>query len=603
MKIAVLICSHLLLTGHLAGATPKVCTQFNTAVVKGTPAAKLKKLMEAMWNFEMIEDPESATFMGFPGQNDRLSDLSLEAIARHDQATACQLAALKKINPGSLRGEDVVTFDLAKRDLEASLEGQKFGRQYLVLSHLGGIHLGIVNLIKDSPKENQTDYSNIITRLKKFPLQIQQTEVLLREGLKHKITPVKMFLARVPGQFDRVLTPKPEDSPLYAQFKEIPPSIPADKAEKIRADALAAITSDVYPALKKLRNFVITVYIPQARETIAWSDMPNGEAWYLFRVKQETTTSMSPDQLHLLGLSEVARIKAEMEKIKDQVKFKGDLKAFNQFLLTDKRFYYSTKEELLEGYRDIGKRIDPELPKLFKTLPRLTYGVRAMADHQAAEAPAAYYNGGSLEAGRPGYFDANTYDLKSRPKWGMEALTLHEAVPGHHLQISLAQEIPGLPKMRTNNHHTAFVEGWGLYAESLGEDIGLFKDPYSKYGQLTFEMWRSVRLVVDTGIHSKGWTRDQAIDYFMSAMPKSRGEAEVEVDRYITWPGQALAYKVGELKFKELKARAKRELGDDFDIRIFHDELLKHGSLPLDVLEKGIEAWIQNQRKIHSTKS
>jgi prolyl oligopeptidase len=285
-----------------------------------------------------------------------------------------------------------------------------------------------------------------------------------------------------------------------------------------------------------------------------------------------------------------------MEKIRDEVKFKGDLKAFNRFLLTDKQFYYDDPEALLTGYRDIAKRIDPELPRIFKTLPRLTYGIRAMPAYKAAESPGAYYDEGSLEAGRPGYFTANTTDLPGRPKWGMEALTLHEAVPGHHFQISIAKELRNVPEFRRFRGYTAFVEGWGLYAESLGPEIGLFKDPYSKYGQLTYEMWRSVRLVVDTGIHAKGWSREQAIAYFGEHMAKAKIETENEVDRYITWPGQALAYKVGQLKFRELREKATAELGASFDEREFHDQLLRHGALPMDVLEKTIGAWIDQEK-------
>jgi uncharacterized protein (DUF885 family) len=332
-------------------------------------------------------------------------------------------------------------------------------------------------------------------------------------------------------------------------------------------------------------------------------DLPNGAAWYAFRVKEETTTNLTPDQLHELGLKEVARISGEMSKLREELKFKGDSKAFNKFLLTDKRFFYTDSTQLLMGFRDIAKRIDPELPHLFKTLPRLTYGVREMPPYKSAAAPAAYYEGGSLEAGRPGYFEANTSDLPGRPKWGMEALTLHETVPGHHLQISIAQELKGLPEFRKQGSYTAYVEGWGLYAEGLGNELGLYKDAYSKYGQLSYEMWRAIRLVVDTGMHAKGWTRQQALDYFADTMPKSATETANEVDRYITWPGQALAYKVGQLKFKELRERAQIALGDKFDVREFHDELLRHGSLPMDVLESAVNEWIDTQKHSKNVKN
>ena len=286
-----------------------------------------------------------------------------------------------------------------------------------------------------------------------------------------------------------------------------------------------------------------------------------------------------------------------MTKLREQIKFKGSAEDFNKFLLTDPQFYYAKKDDLLNGYRNIAKRIDPELPKLFKELPRLTYGVREMPEYKAKESPGAYYEQGSLEAGRAGYFTANTYDLRVRPKWAMEALTMHESVPGHHLQIALAQEIKGLPKFRTEGAYTAYVEGWGLYAEHLGEEMGFYKDPYSKYGELTYEMWRAVRLVVDTGMHAKSWSRQKAIDFMKSRLPKSQLEVEVEIDRYVTWPGQALAYKVGQLKFLELRARAKATLGEKFNVREFHDELLRHGALPMDVLEKVMTEWMDHRKR------
>jgi len=309
-------------------------------------------------------------------------------------------------------------------------------------------------------------------------------------------------------------------------------------------------------------------------------------------VRNSTTTKMTPEELHQLGLKEVDRITAEMEKIRQKVAFKGDLKAFNKFLLKDKQFYFTRKEDLLAGYRNIGKQVDAELPKLFKTLPRLPYGVREIPEYQAKAAPAARYMGGTLETGRAGYFEANTTDLPSRPKWDMETLTFHEAVPGHHFQIAIAQEMKDVPEFRKHGHFTAFTEGWALYAEGLGDELGFYKDPYSKYGNLSAEMMRAVRLVLDTGMHAKGWSKQQAWDYYRSKMPISDHDSEIEIDRYITWPGQALAYKVGQLKFRELRQLGKTALGERFDVREFHDEVLRHGALPMDVLEKTVRDWI-----------
>jgi len=320
------------------------------------------------------------------------------------------------------------------------------------------------------------------------------------------------------------------------------------------------------------------------------SDLPDGKAWYAFNVRTVTTTTLAPDQIHELGLSEVKRIRKEMDKVITQTGFKGSFAEFSKFLRADPKFYYTDADSLLQGYRDIAKRADPELARLFGKLPRLPYGVKAVPAYAEKSQTTAYYQPGSPKAGRPGWFYANTYALNTRPKWEMEALTMHEAVPGHHLQISLAQEMEDAPDFRKHGGYTAFVEGWGLYSESLGTEMGFYKDPYMKFGQLTYEIWRAIRLVVDTGMHSRGWSRQKAIDYFME-------NVTVEVDRYIVWPGQALAYKIGELKYKELRAYASKELGDKFDVRQFHDQVLGNGALPMDVLELRLKEWVSNKKK------
>ena len=574
-----------------------ICKVLNAAVLHGTPAAKLNQFLAAHWKYLMIEYPTWATDVGFPGQDDRWPDYSIQTLEREKKEVVCSLKALNKIPFNKLSVEDRVTFDLRQKSLEREIEGQKFGGEFLVLDQLGGLHQDVADLMTSMSRASAQDYENRLKRLDKVPVVEEQIEILMREGLKRKITAVKMFLSRVPGQFDRLLTPKVEDSPIYAPFADMGPNIRAADRDSLQKRAKDVILAKVYPALQKLKSFIITDYIPGARESINYSDMPNGKEWYAYLVKYYTTTDQTPEQLHQLGLSEVARITAEMEKVKDEVKFHGDLKEFNNFLLKDKRFFYTDKNDLLTGFRDVAKRIDPELPHLFKTLPRLTYGVHEMPAYKAKEAPAAFYEPGSLEAGRAGFFVANTTDLPGRPKWGMEALTLHEAVPGHHLQIALAQEMKEMPEFRKHLFYTAYVEGWGLYAESLGSELGLYKDLYTKYGQLSYEIWRAIRLVTDTGIHAKGWTRQQALDYFAANMPKAPQEIANEVDRYITWPGQALAYKVGQLKFRELRERAKAELGENFDVREFHDQLLKHGALPLELVEKNVNQWIAVQKK------
>lgn len=586
----------LLLTASIANATP-ICARLSQAVASGTPAQKLSKFLSEQWIYMMTESPEFATYTGFPGQNDRWSDYSLPTTMRHRKEELCILDTLKKIPANALKGQDRVSYDVMKLTLEERIEGHKFNREFMPISHLDGLQIEIADIISSMPTANKKDYENIIARLNKVPALEQQTEELLAEGLKLKTTGLKMHMNLVPAQIDRLLTEKLENSPFYAPFTEIKANISDEDKFTLRNNAQAAIREKVLPSLQRLKDYLVKTYIPACRESTAITSLPNGKDYYTYLIYKHTSSRMTPDELHTLGLNEVARILREMEVIKEQVKFRGTLKEFNTHLLKEKRFFYDSKEALIVGYRDIAKRIDPELPKLFKTLPRLTYGAKEMPGHKAAEAPAAYYSPGSPEAGRAGIFEVNTTDLSGRPKWAMEALTLHEAVPGHHLQIALGQELKDIPTFRKYIMFTAFVEGWGLYAESLGSELGMYKELYSRYGQLSFEIWRAIRLVVDTGLHAKGWSRDQAIDYFTQNMPKSRSEIEIEVDRYIHWPGQALAYKIGQLKFKELRERATKALGDKFDIREFHDQLLLRGALPMALVEKNIDEWIALQLK------
>lgn len=579
-------------------AAPKdACSGYRASVSSGSATQKLKKYIDYNWKYLMNEHPEWATYVGLVEGNDRWTDNSPEAHARREKEAVCSLKALKKINRAQLKDADLVNYDLLVARVELGIEEAAFDSEYLVMNHLGGVHSDLPETIASMPARTKKDVENMLSRLEKIPELVKQTKYWMREGMKRKVTPVKMFMEKVPAQFDKVLTAKPEDSPLYKPFADLRGSLSENERAAFQARAKDLIAKTIGPSLLSLREFVVKEYIPASRESTSWKDMPNGPAWYAHMVKSMTTTAMTPEQLHQLGLKEVDRINAEMAKIRDTVKFKGDSKAFNKFLLTDKRFYFNDKDSLIATYRDIAKRLDPELPKLFKTLPRLTYGVREMPDYKAKDAPTAYYMGGSIENGRAGYFEANTYDLKTRPKWGMEALTMHEAVPGHHLQIALAQELKDVPQFRRYGGYTAFVEGWALYAESLGEEMGLYKDPYSKYGQLSYEMWRAIRLVVDTGIHHYGWSRQKSIDYMMAEMPKSQLETEVEVDRYMVMPGQALAYKVGQLKFRELREKSKAALGDNFDLRDFHDEVLRHGALPMHVLEKVVDEWITAEKK------
>jgi uncharacterized protein (DUF885 family) len=464
------------------------------------------------------------------------------------------------------------------------------------LTQLGGIQQDIARMLDVAPHNTVKDYEDIIARLNGVPTVVDQTMALLRKGLAAGITPPRITLRDVPQQVKNQLEPDPTKSAFLRPFQKFPVEFSETQKTRLRLAAELALKEKVLPSFTKLHEFIANDYVPGARETIACGDLPDGKAWYEFNARAMTTTKLSPQQIHNIGLSEVARIRAEMNKVIATSGFKGSFDEFLAFLRSDPQFSYTNAADLLRGYRDICKRADPELARLFGKLPRLPYGVKPIPSYAEKSQTTAYYQPGSPDAGRPGYFYANTYDIKTRLTWEMEALTLHEAVPGHHLQIALAQELEDIPNFRKHGHYTAFVEGWGLYAESLGTEMGFYTDPYSKFGQLTYEMWRAIRLVVDTGMHSMGWTRQQAIDYFLANASKNAHDITVEVDRYIVWPGQALAYKIGELKIKELRATATKELGDKFDVREFHDEILGNAAVPLDVLEARIKQWIASKR-------
>ena len=564
---------------------------------QGTESERLRRFFDLYWLTQMRQSPEYATYIGYPGFDDRLSDLSPETLALHRRIARQELAALSSIDRSRLTPAEQVHYDLALWNLQQALEGEAFPGRYLLVNQMNGIHQGNVLLLASMPDRTVQDFENRLARLRAFPRVVDQTITLLDEGLKAGITPPRVTLRDVPGQVDNLLTAKPLDSPVLETFREIPAQIPAADRERLQGEAARVFEGQVAPALRKLRVYLAETYVPGARESIAMSGLPDGKAWYAYLLRTYTTTGLTPEQIHQLGLSEVRRIRKEMDGLIASTGFAGSFEDFCNFLRTDPRFFYDKPEDLVAGYRDIAKRIDPELVKLFGRLPRLPYGVTAMGDSAAKSAPTAYYNNGSLAAGRPGWFIANTHDLKSRPKWEMEALTLHEAVPGHHLQYALVEELGDLPDWRKWDVYPAFSEGWGLYAESLGGEIGLYKDPYSKFGQLTYEMWRALRLVVDTGLHTQGWTRQQAIDYARANSARTEHIIEAEIDRYIVRPAGAVVYKIGELKIKELRAYAERELGPRFDLRAFHDHILGNGQLPLDLLEKNIKAWVEGERK------
>lgn len=557
----------------------------------------LQTFFEEEWEYGLKENPIMATLFGDLRYNDRLGDSSIAAIERRQRHGVEALRQLESIDRSKLADSDKLNYDLYLENLTLRIEGHRFPWYLTPINQMGGVQQGPPNVVRSLPFRNAKHYEDYLSRLSQLPAVVDQTIERMQEGLKQRITPPKITLRAVAEQIQAQIVSKVEESPFYRPFKNFPETVPLSEQERLRAAGKEAIEQSILPAYQKLHDFWVSEYYPNTRETIGLSSLPNGEQWYAFGVKVSTTTNLLPKEIHEIGLREVKRIRAEMDKIIKGSGFEGTREEFFEFLRGDPQFYYSKPEHLLAGYRDICKRADAELPKLFGKFPRLPYGVREVPEYSAPSQTTAYYHGGSLKAGRPGWFYANTYKLETRPKWEMEALAIHEAVPGHHLQIALAQEIEDVPKFRKHGHYTAFVEGWGLYSESLGEEMGFYNDPYSKFGQLTYEMWRAIRLVVDTGMHAFGWDRQKAIDYFKANAGRHEHDITVEVDRYIVWPGQALAYKIGELKIKELRKFATKELGDRFDIRGFHDTVLGSGAVPLSILEQNVKNYVAAEIK------
>ncbi|HEY6188268.1 MAG TPA: DUF885 domain-containing protein [Pyrinomonadaceae bacterium] len=555
----------------------------------------LHALFDAEWDYAMEQNPTWASTLGDRRWNDRWDDDSLEAITKRQAHASETLARINKIDRAQLSPADQLNYDLFKKDLKMDIEGFKYRTYLMPINQRGGIQTAdeLTELLRF---QTVKDYEDWIARLRAFPVLMEQDMALMREGARTHVMWPKIVLGRVTGQIDKQLVANPDDSPFFKPFKSFPESIPAAERERLAKAGREAISSGVIPSFQKLKTYFAGEYLPAAFDQVGVWQMPQGAELYAYLARRYTTTNMTPQEIHEKGLSEVKRIRAQMQAIMDKVGFKGTLAEFFTKLRTDQQFYYKTPEELLEAYRSLAKRIDPNLVKVFKTLPRMPYGVTPIPDKIAPDTTTAYYNSPAADGSRPGLYYVNLYKPETRPKWEMMALSLHESVPGHHLQIALAQELGEIPRFRRYGGYTAFVEGWGLYAESLGEEMGLYDDPYSKFGQLTYEMWRAVRLVVDTGMHFMKWDRQRAINYFMENAAKTEQDIVNEIDRYISMPGQALAYKVGQLKITELRERARRELGPRFDIREFHDAVLLSGAVPLDVLERNVDAWIANRK-------
>ena len=558
-------------------------------------AAALHKLFDLEWDYQMEHNPVTASFYGDRRWNDRWEDLSIHAIQRQHEHELEVLGDLHRIPRASLSPEDQLNYDLFEKNYKLSIEGYPFHLWLMPVNQMGGIQSA--NEIADALRfETVKDYEDWLARLRAFPAYMDQTIALMKQGESEKLLPPRVIMERVLPEIDGQLVADPAKSPFYAPFLHFPAAIPVPEQQRIAAAAQSAIHDAIIPSFRKFRDFYTTEYLPACYTQVGAWQLPHGGEIYSYLVRRETTTNLTPPQIHEIGLREVARIRAEMQQVMNQVGFQGSLLEFFRYLRTDPKFFYSNPADLFEAYQATAKTIDPNLVKVFRILPRMPYGVEAIPAESAPNQTTAYYRQGSADGSRAGTYFVNLYKPETRPKWEMMALTLHESVPGHHLQIALAIEQPGIPKFRRLGGYTAFVEGWALYSESLGEEMGLYSDPYSKFGELTYDMWRAVRLVVDTGIHSMHWDRQRAINFFLDNAPKTELDVTNEIDRYIAWPGQALAYKVGQLKIRELRARAAERLGPRFDLRDFHEAVLREGALPLDVLEQRLDVWIASQQ-------
>jgi len=572
-------------------------------------AERLHDLFERRHAWEMQRFPERAMRRGDYSNAHRITDHSLEAINDRHETTTRHLKQLLAIDRAQLEEQDRISYDLFAFKLREDIGDHRFREYLMPIGPQMGSHHAVAQMHKRVRFEKIIDYENYIKRLLQVPQWIDEVITRLKKGLEQNYTPPKITVQGVPEQFASLLK-RDGINALRTPFEQMPGFMSEQTAEQLRTRFDDQALPAVRHALEKLHVFLVEQYLPTCRDTIAATALPNGEAYYRHQLKYMTTLDLSPRDIHETGLREVKRIRAEMMDVIRQSDFMDRLSSpdslsddelfrrFVEFLRTDDRFYYEQPEALIDGYKVICKTVDGQMPKFFKTLPRQPYGVKAIPDFMAPDQYTAYYSAGDLRNAEPGYFYANTYDLSQRPKYEMVPLAMHEAVPGHHHQIALAKELENIPKFRQDMYITAFGEGWALYAERLGLEMNMYQDPYDNFGRLLYEMWRACRLVVDPAMHALGWSRQDAVDFMMKNTALSELNIRNEVDRYIAWPGQACAYKLGEIRIRDLREKAEQTLGEEFNIRTFHDAVLLNGAVTLPILETQIEQWIARRRNV-----
>ena len=564
-------------------------------------AEKLERLYGEYWEETLRLNPLQATFQGDPRYNDQLPNFLTEQSRRENREfTERWLKKIEAIGSKGLEGQARLSYDIFVKGAKDGLEGERFPGHLMPINQFGNIAGFAAQLgsgTSAQPFKTLKDYDNWRKRGTKLPEIFDQAILNMREGMRTGVVQPKALMQKVLPQFDALISDQAEKTLFWGPIKNLPADFSAEDKTRITAEYKAMIEKEVMPAYKRLRDFIVNEYLPVCRDSAGMGGLPDGEAWYAFNAYSSTSVRLSPAQIHKIGLDEVTRIHSEMRKVMQEVGYTGSLQEFFKYVNTDKKFEFASEEALLAHYRSIEATLEPGLNRMFNLKPKAGFEIRPIESFRAASSAGGEYRSPSEDGSRPGVFYVNTYDLPSRKTWDSEDLFLHEAKPGHHFQLALQQELKGLPNFRRFGGETAYIEGWGLYSETIGKELGILKDPYMYFGMLQSELWRAIRLVVDTGFHSKDWTREEVIKYMLENSAVSETDAVSEAERYMAIPGQALAYKIGQLKITELRARAENALGPKFDIKGFHDEVLKDGSVPLDVLETKIDRWIAAQKK------
>jgi len=557
---------------------------------------QLLSLFDEDWQYTLRTNPEWATMLGDSRYNDRLSNNSPEFFQSDLEQKRKFLARLQAINPAGFSRQDTLSRELMILELRQDIEGAKFKHWEMPVNQMDGLHLELPGLIVLTPFKTVSDYDNYLARLHQIPHAFDQVTANMRQGLDDGLMPPRFLLEKVAAEADDIASKSGESSPFAKPAKEFPSSVPEPEQNRLRQAVLKAIADQVVPTYQRFATFVRTEYAPHGRTDPGIWSLPDGAARYRFAIRRITTTEMAPEEIHALGLKQIDEIEAEMLAVAHKLGF-NDLASLNDHIKNERSFYATSGQQVLDLYTNYARGMEPELPKLFGHLPHSKLTVIPMEASRSKNAVPADYSDGAADGSRPGHINVNEWDPEHRLVLNIEAIAYHEGIPGHHLQLSLAQELTDLPEFRRHAGYTAFVEGWALYAERLGKEVGHYQDPYSDYGRLENEMWRAIRLVIDTGVHEKRWSREQMVAYFHRYTAMDEPNIQSEVDRYIAWPGQALAYKLGQLEILKLREAARQKLGDQFDLRTFHDEVLGNGALPLDVLDSEVSGWIDRQRK------